>query len=78
VIDGAIYIMSSCLLPPLLCVTASRVMHLTPVFLVGHQGHHPPHKRTHANRDPDHLLEGNETGRVSGTDTGPSVLNGLV
>jgi hypothetical protein len=51
-------------------------MHLTPEFVVGRQVHYPSHE-THATSNPNHLLEGNETGGVSGTNTGPSVLDGL-
>ena len=51
-------------------------MHLTPVFVVGRQVHYPPHE-THATSNPNHLLERNETGRVSGTNTGPTVLDRL-
>ena len=53
------------------------VMHLTPVFVVRSSStHYPPHE-THATSNPNHLLERNETGRVSGTNTGPTVLDGL-
>jgi len=36
-----------------------------------------PHERTHATETQTNLLERNETGRVGGTDTRPSVLDGL-
>lgn len=35
------------------------------------------HEETQAAKSHNNLLEGDETGRVSGTDTGPSVLDGL-
>jgi hypothetical protein len=74
VIDDAIYTLSSCPLCSLLCVTAIESNAPNTLIVKGHQVHCPPHERTHATKTQDHLLEGNETGRVSGTNTGPSVL----
>ena len=76
-IDDAIYTMSSCPLRSLLCVTA--IGSNAPNTFVRDRSSSTlstPRKNP-CNQDPDHLLQGNETGRVSGTDTGPSVLDGL-
>jgi hypothetical protein len=57
---------------------ARAVMHLTPIFIVGHEVHilHPP-KNPMQPRTQSNLLERNETGRVGGTDTRPSMFDGL-
>jgi hypothetical protein len=47
------------------------------VIIVGHEVHFPLPHETHATKNQTNLLERNETGRVGGTDTRPSVLDGL-
>jgi hypothetical protein len=77
VIDDAIYTLSSCLLRSLLCVTAIESNAPNTCIRDRSSSTLSTPLKNPCNQYPNHLLEGNETGRVSGTNTGPSVLDGL-
>lgn len=77
VIDGAIYTLSSCLLQSLLCVTAIESNAPNTFIHCRSSSTLSAPRKNPCNQDPNHLFEGNETGRVSGTNTRPSVLDGL-
>jgi hypothetical protein len=77
VIGDAIYIISSCLLRSLLCVAAIESNAPNTCIRDRSSSTLSTPRKNPCNQDPSHLFERNETGGVSGTNTGPSVLDGL-